>query len=143
MGELAQIETELDELHQAALAAFARCDLAAYADGFCPDLEYRQTSGVVIGKSALMQDVASQFRRLTKAETSFVRDEISRAGEEVTETVTQTAVVEASAFGFFHRSWSLSRRGQYTWRAVEGSWKIAKVHVLSEDVISRSWRFGR
>ena len=143
MGDISEIKTALDERHAAARAAFAHRDIAAYADIFCAALEYRQADGIVIDRSRLMRNVTTQFKRLTNTDTSFEREAIDFSDGEVTETVAQTASAEASAFGFIHRTWRVLRRGRYTWLMVDEVWKIARVHVLSEEVLSGGWRFGR
>jgi hypothetical protein len=143
MGDQAEIETALDERHTAARIAFARRDINAYTDVFCAGLEYRQADGIVIGRSRLMRDVATQFKRLSKVDFSFRREEIEVSDGAATETVTQIVSAEASAFGFVRRLWRVSRRGRYTWLMRDGVWKIAGVHILSEEVLSGGWRFGR
>jgi len=142
MGDISEIETALDERRAAARAAFFLRDIAAYADISSDDLEYIQTDGIVIGRSSLMRSVGTQFKRLIRADSSFNREEIEISDGEVSETVSQTASAEASAFGLIHRTWRLLRRGRYTWRNTDGVWKIARVHVLSEEVLSDGWRFG-
>src|SRR5271157_1319243 len=97
------IEQELNERHAAAQAAFARRDIHAYKAIFSPSLAYRQIDGQVIDRGRLMRNVASQFRRLSTAQSSFVRERLNAAGGEATETLTQSASLEATAFGFVHR----------------------------------------
>jgi len=143
MNDAAAIETLLDERHAVAREAYSRKDVDSYREIFCGDLEYQRTDGSVIDRAQLMRDVNSQFRRLLKADTTFVREEFHLEGEQAVEVVSQTASAEVIAFGLFRLTWRLRRRGLYTWAIDGGVWKIARVTVLNEEVKSGGWRFGR
>jgi len=136
------IEQELNERHAAAQAAFARRDIDAYKAIFSPSLAYRQINGQVIDRGRLMRNVASQFRRLSAAQSSFVRERLNAAGGEAAETLTQSASLEATAFGFVHRRWRLHRRGDYAWTKLDGVWVIERVEIVSEKLSPDGWRFG-
>jgi hypothetical protein len=88
-----------------------------------------------------MRDVASQFRRLDSAQSSFIREQLSVTGDEATEILDQSATMEATDFGIVHRRWRLHRRGEYSWTELDGVWMIEKVTILSENVTS-SWHLG-
>ena len=135
-------EKELDASHVSAMRAFSRRDLDAYRQAFSPTLTYQQVDGRIIGRNQLMRQVAQQFRRLTYAKSSFVRERMSIVGDEVTEFLLQEAYLEATAFGFLRRSWTLSRRGEYVWSKLGEIWVIQRVKVLSETVLPSGWRFG-
>ena len=137
------IEAALDARHDAAQAAFARRDLEAYAALFHPDLVYSLPDGTNIGREALMRDVRAQFARLDRASSTFTRErlDVDDAGA-ATETLTQSVVAEASAFGLLRRIWRIERRGDYRWVADGGDWKIAHVR-LSRETSEARWTFGR
>jgi hypothetical protein len=136
------IEQALDRRHAAAQIAFANKDIAAYHDLFGVTLRYRQIDGVTIDRAQLMRDVGTQFRKIMRAESHFTREALHVAGDDVRETLRQTAIVEIPAFGFLRRIWRIERRGDYTWAREAGIWRIVRVDVLSEDVGSRL-RWGR
>lgn len=143
MNSLSKVAAALDERHAFASNAFAERDATAYASLFCEDLEYRRADGAEIGKRHLMRDVAKQLSRVSSFKTSFKRDDLGISRHEATETLTQILTLEMSAFTFVHRKFALKRCARYTWMTADGEWKIAKVHVLFEDVSSNGWRFGR
>jgi hypothetical protein len=116
-------------------------DLDAYRAIFSPSLHYRQANGEVINRNRLMRDVASQFRRLTFVQSTFVRELLSVTGNEATETLDQSATSEATAFGIVQRRWRLRPRGEYSWAKLDGVWRIEKVIILSENLTS-SWHLG-
>jgi hypothetical protein len=138
----APVVAELDARHLAAMGAFSRRDLDAYRQVFSPTLAYQQADGRIITRDQLMRDVARQFRRLSHVKASFVRERMSIAGDEATELLVQEASLEATAFGVVHRSWRLTRRGDYVWTKLEGLWVIQRVKVFSETVLPAGWRFG-
>jgi hypothetical protein len=137
------IEDELDERHRAASRAFAERDVDAYRAMFSPALVYRRSDGNVIGRDALMRDVAQQFRNLTRITSNFTRVGLVRAGDDVVEQLIQGGSAQATAFGFVHRSWSVARKGDYTWTRENGIWVIRQVQVLSETMSPTGWRVGR
>ena len=92
------VERELDERHAAAQDAFARRDLEAYRAMFSASLRYRQADGEVIDCHRLMRDVASQFRRFSAVRSSFVREQLTVTGNEVIETVDQSAAMDVTVF---------------------------------------------
>jgi Domain of unknown function (DUF4440) len=136
-----RIERELNERHATARDAFSKRDLDAYRAIFAASLRYRQANGEVIDRNRLMRDVASQFRRLGSAESSFVREQLSVTGNDATETLHQSAMLEATAFVVVRRRWRLHRRGEFSWTKLDGVWVIEKVTILSENVTS-SWHLG-
>ena len=89
-----------------------------------------------------MRDVAAQFRRLSRVRSSFVRERIEADGDRVTEVLTQTASVGATAFLVLHRTWELTRRGRYTWRKQGERWLIEAVEVIEEHVSPGRFSFG-
>jgi len=142
MTERSAIEAALDARHADAAAAWASRDLGAYCALFSAGLQYRQTDGQVIDRARLMRDVKAQFDRLDFAESRYTREALVAEGAEATETLLQTILARASAFGILHRSWRIERRGRYDWSIEDGQWKILRVRVLSEEVRG-SWRLGR
>lgn len=142
MESASQIEDALDERHATASAAFAQRDITAYQALFSGGLQYIQQDGITIDRRRLMQDVKTQFSRLNHAESDFVREALDVENGQVTETLLQTATVRASAFGFLWRTWRIQRHGLYTWAVEDGEWRIVRVRVLSETVVSR-WKLGR
>jgi hypothetical protein len=135
------VERELDERHAAAQDAFARRDLEAYRAMFSASLRYRRADGEVIDSHRLMRDVASQFRRFSAVRSSFVREQLTVTGNEVTETVDQSAAMDVTVFWILHRTWCVHRRGEYSWIKADGVWVIEKVTVLEENVTS-NWHLG-
>jgi hypothetical protein len=129
----------LDARHAEAIAAFDHRDIKAYSDLFSDSLRYERSDGKVIGKSQLMRDVKAQFRRLSRAKSSFVRDSSIVEGRNVAETLNQHVVCEASAFGFVRRRWSLERRGRYTWTLEDGHWRIIDVRI-SDEQLGSGWK---
>jgi hypothetical protein len=110
---------------------------------FAPDLAYHQADGKVIGLDQLSAQVREQLRRFTSADwTSRVESE-ERNGDRVTEVIAQKGIFVATAFGFIHRTWAFERRGRYTWKVLDGRWRIAEVHVLEERISSAGTRFGK
>lgn len=142
---MAQDEVELaaalDARHADATAAFDGRNIKAYSDLFSDSLRYERTDGKVVGKSQLMRDVKAQFRRLSSAKSSFVRDNLVVDGGNVVETLIQHAVCEASAFGFVRRTWPLERRGRYTWAIEHANWRIIDVRVGDEQLGS-GWKLS-
>jgi len=124
---------ELDACHAEATSAFLRRDLCSYRELFSPGLEYTQLDGTTIGLDALMKNVAAQFERLHKAESTYSRESIEVIRPDlVTEVLTQTGSAEVKILGFFTKRWKLHRRGQYTWIRLDGRWVAHKVVVLEE-----------
>jgi hypothetical protein len=136
-----ELAAALDARHNDADAAFSDRNIEAYRDLFSESVRYERTDGMVIGKSQLIRDVQAQFRRIDRAESSFVRDDLAIADGNVSETLVQHAVCDASAFGFVRRKWSLERSGRYTWALEDGKWRIIHVRVTNEHVRS-SWKFS-
>jgi hypothetical protein len=134
-----ELAAAVDSRHADARAAFNARNIEAYRDLFSEDLRYERTDGKVIDKSQLMRDVQAQFRRVNRADSSFVRHDLVVDDGNVSETLIQHAVVEASAFRFVRRTWSLERRGRYTWALEDGQWRIIQVTVADEHVRS-SWK---
>ncbi len=134
------VAAELDERHRAANRAYAARDLAAYGAMFSPTLVYRQADGRTIDRDRLMRHVAGQFRSLSRAESSYARQAIRIDGDTATETLTQTATGTATAFGFIHRSWSVTRQGDYRWIRPQGLWIIDSVIVHAETSAPTGWR---
>jgi hypothetical protein len=132
----ARLEAILDERHNAARNAYRTRNLEAYRDLFAAGLDYRQADGRAIDRSRLMRNVAAQFSRLNRCHTDFIREALEFDGVIAEETLTQTAWLEASAFGVIRRTWHIWRRGRYTWQLLNGGWKIIRVHVLNETLKS-------
>ena len=137
-----EIEAALDERHAAAKIAFGNKDTNAYRSLFSDDLQYVQSDGIMIDKVHLMQSVKTQFTRLSRADSSFAREQLSIDWPKVSETLLQLVIAEASAFYLLRRIWRIERRGIYTWALEDRQWKIASVEVLSENVDS-SWKIAR
>jgi len=135
------VERELDERHAAARDAFVRRDLEAYRAIFSASLRYRQADGEVIDRDRLMRDVASQFSRFNAVRSSSVREQLTVTGNEVIETVDQSAAMDVTVFWIVHRTWCVHRRGEYSWTKSDGVWVIEKVTVLEENVTS-NWHLG-
>jgi len=135
------VERELDERHAAAQDAFARRDLEAYRAMFSASLRYRRVDGEVIDRHHLMRDVAGQFRRFSSVRSSFVREQLTVTGNEVVETVDQSAVMDEAVFWVVRRCWRVDRRGEYSWTKSHGVWVIEKVTVLKENV-TPNWHLG-
>lgn len=137
------IAAELAARHAEARRAFEARDLAAYRAMFSPALTYRQQDGKVIDRDALMRDVAQQLISLSHINSAYQPDALVIANGEATETLTQTATLQTTAIGILHRSWTLIRRGDYTWIRENGVWVIRRVEVKSESVTPTGWRVGR
>ncbi|HEX4302938.1 MAG TPA: nuclear transport factor 2 family protein [Rhizomicrobium sp.] len=137
------IAQELDARHRAANAAFEQRDIDAYRALFSTALAYRQNDGKVIGRDALMRNVAQQFRNLTRVTSTFTRLELAQADNGVVEHLIQSGSAQATAFGFVHRSWVIARVGDYTWTRENGIWVIRQVQVLSETLSPTGWRIGK
>lgn len=137
-----QVIAELDAMHDRARRALASRDLPAYRDLMAPDLKYRQVDGRTLDRDRLMRDVAAQFRRLDRLESSFSREHIEIGEERATETLTQSGSVGVSVFLVVHRTWDFTRKGRYTWRKSQGRWSIEEVEVLEEQVSPGRFHFG-
>ena len=136
-----EITAALDARHAAAAAAFSNRDIAAYRDIFSAQLRYEPNGGSVIDRSRLMDDVQAQFRKMGRAGSNFVREDLTVEGDHVCETLIQKAWFEASAFVLVRRRWHLERRGRYTWMVEDGRWRILHVRVLDEHIRS-TWTIG-
>jgi len=90
-----------------------------------------------------MRDVAQQLHSLSRVDSVYRTEALVLANGEATETLTQNATLEATAFGILRRSWVLSRRGDYTWINESGVWVIRRVEVTSESLINAGWRVGK
>src|SRR5438034_2560072 len=99
-------------MHARAKSAFESRDLAVYRDMFAPVLKYHQPDGRTIDRDRLMRDVAAQFHRLSRFQSSFVRDHIEFGEDRATEILTQTGSVGATAFLIVHRTWNFTRKGR-------------------------------
>ncbi|WP_420137477.1 DUF4440 domain-containing protein [Sphingomonas sp.] len=128
------MEQALDRRHAAAQAAFATKDIATYHGLFGVALRYRQIDGTTISRAQLMRDVAAQFARIDRATSRFTREALRVTGDEVCETLVQTATVETRAFGFLRRIWTIERRGNYFWAVEDKELRIIRVDVLSESI---------
>jgi|SRR5579864_916464 len=137
------IAAELEARHAEARRAFEARDISAYRSLFSPALVYRQHDGKVIGRDSLMRDVAQQLHSLSRVDSVYRTEALVLANGEATETLTQNATLEATAFGILRRSWVLSRRGDYTWINESGVWVIRRVEVTSESLINAGWRVGK
>lgn len=137
-----QLIEELDAMHDRASRALAGRDLAAYRDLMAPDLKYLQIDGRTVDRDRLIRDVAAQFRRLNRLESSFSREHIEIGEDRATETLTQSGSVGASAFLVVHRTWDFTRKARYTWRKSQGRWSIEEVEVLEEQVSPGRVHFG-
>src|SRR3990172_486514 len=134
-SSIKEIELELDKVHARAKAAFGAKDLDGYMAAFSPDLAYKQVNGKIIYYDQLKIDIASQFARVSRVESSFTREQIEWAGSEVVEHLTQTAIAEEKIFLVFTRKWQVHRRGLYTWSKSNLGWVISKVEVVEESVL--------
>jgi hypothetical protein len=84
---------------------------------------------------------ARRLRRFSAVRSSFVRKELTVTGNEVIETVDQSAVVDMTIFWVVHRCWRVHRRGEYLSTKSGGVWVIEKVTVLEENVTS-NWHLS-
>ena len=135
------VAAALDARHAAAAAAFSKRDIAAYREIFSAQLRYEPNGGSVIDRSRLMDDVQAQFRKMGRAGSTFVRENLAIEGDHVCETLIQKAWFEASAFVLVRRRWQVERRGRYTWIVEDGRWRILHVRVLDEH-IRNTWTIG-
>ena len=142
MPEISTVIAYLDGKHAEARLAFERKDLVAYTAIFSPQLRYHQLDGKTIGRDQLMRDVRSQFRRLSRVHSSFVREQLDVSDDRVTEVLIQAASAGATAFLVVHRTWAISRKGQYIWKKTEIGWQIDEVFVIEENVTSLGFQFG-
>jgi ketosteroid isomerase-like protein len=134
MDEATQaVADELDLCHEKAMDAFRRKDLRAYMALFTPDLSYRQSSGRVIGRDQLANNVAAQFSMLHSAESSFLREELVVSGQEATEQLKQIATLTTKHLRIFYRTWMMERQGRYVWIRTDQGWCIRQVDVLHES----------
>src|ERR1700743_1241736 len=106
------IAAELEARHAEAQRAFAARDIGAYRAIFSPALAYRQPGGKVIGRDTFVGQVGVQFHRMSRVASAYTREALTVADDEATESLTQTAALQATAFGILHRSWDLHRRGE-------------------------------
>jgi uncharacterized protein DUF4440 len=136
------IAAELDAAHERSRQAYARRDAAAYIETFHPDLEYTQVDGRAIGLEALARDIRTQLARMRSAGTEFRREslEFDEGAGKATETLEQRLTYQVRSFGIVHREWIMRRRGRYEWLRTAGEWKLRRVKVLAEQVLSaRTW----
>ncbi len=134
MDEATQaVAGELDLCHEKAIDAFRRKDLRAYMALFTDDLSYRQSSGKVIGRDQLANNVAAQFSILHSAESSFMREELVVSGYEATEQLKQIATLTTKHFRIFYRTWMMERQGRYVWVRTDQGWCIRQVDILKES----------
>ena len=133
----------IEERHEASRRAYLARDLAGYMGHFAPDLVYTQADGKTITLAQLSSQVAEQLRRFSTADwTSRVESE-ERNGDTVVEVISQKGTFTATAFGIIHRAWDFERRGRYTWKPLDGRWRIVEVRVLEEKISTARTRFGR
>ena len=135
------VAAALDARHAAAAAAFSNRDIATYREIFSAKLRYEPNDGSVIDRSRLMDDVQAQFRKMGRAGSTFVREDLTVEGDHVSETLIQKAWFEASSFVLVGRKWHVERRGRYTWTVEDGHWRILHVRVLDEH-IRNTWTIG-
>ena len=131
---MSSVVVELDAIHIAANGAFERGDFDAYREFFTPDLSYRRADGRVVGRDSMMRDARTQFRRHRARQKSIVRETLDVDGDRVTEVVIRTATACGTAFFVVHRVFEYVVRGQFTWRKVDGRWRIAEIEVLEQRV---------
>lgn len=127
------ITAELDEFHAIAQRAYRARDIDAYRSLFTDDLRYLQPDGKAIGLDQLMRDVAKQFSQLKAADSVFTRKSLT-TNEDGTavEVLNQKAVYSVSVFLIFTKTWTMERRGKYTFRKTAAGWQVCRVEVLSE-----------
>jgi hypothetical protein len=142
MAELSTFISALDAKHAEARLAFERKNLLDYTAIFSPNLRYHQIDGRIIGRDQLMQDVRSQFRRLSHVRSSFAREQIDVLDDRVTEVLIQTASASVTAFLVVHKTWAIFRKGQYTWKKNDIGWQIDEVFVIEENVTSLGFQYG-
>ena len=131
----AQLLSELDAAHSAAIDAYTKKDIDTYRCCFTPQLQYTQADGKTIGLDRLMSDVKAQFDRVHSLGTSYDRKAVKRhSADHVTETLQQSTWIKMRVFVFFTRHWSIVRSGDYTWLKVGDRWKLDQVVVHSESV---------
>jgi len=140
--DLETLAGELDDRHNAARIAYQQRDLEAYRTLFSPELAYRQPKGVTISRDALMKDVAAQFRRLSRVDSTYAREALDGSDDTATEVLAQTASLEAVAFGVVRRRWVLNRHATYHWTRIDGAWLVRRVEVSREAVTQAGWAFG-
>jgi len=136
------VAAELDAMHDMSKTAFERGDFAAYRDVFAPDLKYRRADGRVVGRDDLVRDVRTQFGRHRLKRSALVRETLDVDGDRATEVVTRTVTAGATAFLVVHRTWEYVVKGRYTWRKLEGRWRIEEIDVLEQRVRPGRCSFG-
>ncbi len=129
-----EIESALDQAHANAKKAFAAKNVDRYMATFSPDLVYKQLNGKTISREQLRGDVAAQFSRFSKTESTFTRERIEYRGSDAIEFLIQDATAEETVFFFFKQTWKIRRRGIYTWSLGKTGWAISRVEVLEETV---------
>jgi hypothetical protein len=129
-----EIEAALDQIHANAKRAFAAKDLDRYMAIFSPGLAYKQLNGKIISREQLRKDIATQFARLAKTESTFTRERIEYRGSDVVEYLAQDAMAEEGILFIFKRTWKIHRRGIYTWSLDKAGWVISRVEVLEETI---------
>lgn len=136
------VADELDAMHDASKAAFESRDFAAYGELFAPALKYRRADGRVVGRDDLMRDAMDQSRRYRLIRSSIVREALDVDGDRAVEVVTRTVHAGATAFFILHRTFEYIVRGRYTWRKVEGRWRIEQIEVLEQRVVLGRFSIG-
>jgi hypothetical protein len=132
--DAAAIAEALDAIHGKAMEHYRNRNLAEYMQVFASDVRYRQFNGVEIGKEQLTRDVKAQLSRITSSDSSYTRESLSIAGDQVIEQLVQIASAKVRVFVFFHRTWQVRRTGRWTWAKTSTGWKIQRVEVLDERI---------
>ena len=140
--DLETLARELDERHNAARIAYRERDLDAYREIFSPALAYKQPNGFTIGRAELMKDVATQLRRLSRADSTYERAALDGFNDAATEVLVQTASAEIVAFAVVRRRWVLNRHATYHWIKAGDVWIVQRVEVASEAVTHAGWTLG-
>lgn len=129
------IADELDSVHASARQAFCTRDIDAYRNFFTEDLRYVQPDGKQIGRDELMRDVRKQLAQFKTVDSVMTRETIAMNDDgTVTQIVKQNGVYSVAVFVIFTKTWSIMRRGKYTYRKTADGWRICDVEVIFETV---------
>lgn len=142
------VAIELDAMHAKAAEIIARRDFAAYRNLFLPELSYQRADGRVVGRDELVRDAVRQTHGFRSRHSTIVRETLdldgdgNDNGDRVTEVVTRTVRVGVSAFLVVHRTFEYVIKGRYTWRKVDGGWRIERIEVIEHRVAPGRFIFG-
>lgn len=133
---------EIDSTRRRTFEAYAARDLGTYLDMYAPGATYRDARGVVAQREKLGRDTAAEWTVVRSPKADWRRESWSMQDDGLREIVRQQLSAVVHGLLFFKRDVEIERRVEYTWRQVDGRWRVVEAVVLDERRAQSPLRFG-